>query len=112
MAIVRFNVYDEFLAELTKDIELVDRRIVRITNLYQGSTVSPSLKHLSVVATAKVGVDIVRLDVYCGDVWGLNTQHNDVTRKKAQDIQHRITQAGAQLGFEIRAGILEAEERQ
>jgi len=112
MAIVRFNVYDEFLAELTKDIELVDRRIVRITNLCQGSTVSSSLKHLSVVATAKVGVDIVRLDVYCGDVWGLNTQHNDVTRKKAQDIQHRITQAGAQLGFEIRAGILEAEERQ
>ena len=43
MAVVKFNNPGEFLAELKQDCQQVDRGIVRVTNLYRGSTVSPSL---------------------------------------------------------------------
>src|SRR5881628_1875752 len=74
MAVVKFNTPGEFLAELKQDCQQIDRGIVRVTNLYRGSTVSPSLHHLSVVATARVGRDLVRLDYYCGDLWQIGEQ--------------------------------------
>ena len=110
MPIVQFNAVDEFLAELTTDRTQVDRKLVRVTNLYQQSTQVPSLQYVSVVATARVATDIVRLDVYCGEVWNVDTQHSGPVLKKAEALQQRIREACAQLGFEVRAGVLKNAE--
>jgi antirestriction protein ArdC len=47
MALVKFNDPTEFLTELEWDRDHVDRQIVRVTNLYRTSTVSPAIRHLS-----------------------------------------------------------------
>lgn len=69
MATVRFNIPDEFLAELEKAQSLVQRGIVRITHLYRDSIFSPIIRHLNVVATTRIGDDVVRCEYYCGDLW-------------------------------------------
>ena len=63
MATVRFTIPDEFLAELEKDQPLVQRGIVRITHLYRDSTLSPLIRPRSVVATTRIGDDVVRLSM-------------------------------------------------
>lgn len=110
MPIVQFNTVNEFLAELTTDLTQVDRKLVRVTHLYQQSKQAPSLQYVSVVATARVATDIIRLDVYCGEVWNVNTQHNEPVLKKAEALQQRIREACAQLGMDVRAGLLKSAE--
>ena len=109
MPIVKFNAPEEFLAELTKDVALVDRQIVRATNLYRQSTYSPGVQHLSVVATARVGSDIVRLDLYCGDLWHIERQDTPVTAK-AERMRRALAEGCARLGLEVRAGMLDEAE--
>lgn len=110
MPIVQFNTVNEFLAELTTDLTQVDRKLVRVTHLYQQSKQTPSMQYVSVVATARVATDIIRLDVYCGEVWNVNTQHNEPVLKKAEALQQRIREVCAQLGMDVRAGLLKSAE--
>jgi len=110
MPIVQFNTVTEFLAELTADLGHVDRKLVRVTCLYQHSTQAPSMQYVSVVATARAAADIIRLDVYCGEVWNVDTQHNELVLNKAEAVQQRIREACAQLGCDVRAGLLKSTE--
>ena len=110
MAVVKFNNPGEFLAELKQDCQQIARGIVRVTSLYRGSTVSPSLHHLSVVATARVGRDLVRLDYYCGDLWQIGDQdspHDQHVMERGQRISRALQDGCSQLGLEVRAGVLE-----
>jgi hypothetical protein len=110
MPIVQFNTVSEFFTELTIDLARVDRKLVRVTNLYRQSSQVPSMQYVSVVATARVATDIIQLDVYCGEVWSVDTQHNEPVLKKAEVLQQRIRKACMQLGFEVRAGLLKNAE--
>jgi hypothetical protein len=105
MAIVQFNSVQELLAELTADLAQLDRRLVRVTNLYQQSPQTPIIQCVSVVATARVAADILRLDVFCGDVWSADTPHNTPVWKKVEAIQHHLRASCEQLGIEVRAGL-------
>ena len=105
MPIVQFNNTEEFLAELTADLDKLDRHLVRVTNLYQQSTQMPVMQYVSVVATARVATDIIRLDIYCGDVWNADTQHNAPVLKKVEAIQQSLRASCTQLGVEVRAGL-------
>ena len=105
MAIVQFNNTEEFLAELTADLVQLDPKLVRVTNCYQHSTQTPIIQYVSVVATARVSADILRLDVFCGEVWNVDTQHNTPVWKKVEAVQHQLRASCAQLGLEVRAGL-------
>ena len=110
MPIVQFNNVEEFLTELTTDLAQLDRRLVRVTNLYQQSTQTPIIQYVSVVATARVAGDILRLDVHCSELWNVDTQHNAPVLKKVEAVQQRIRASCVQLGMEVRAGLLKQAE--
>jgi len=109
MATVRFNVPDEFLAELEKYQPLIHRGIVRITHLYRDSKLSPIIRHLSVVATTRIGDDVVRCEWYCGDLWQMEDNDKKVTAKAAQ-IRQELEDGCTRLALQVRAGIVEAGE--
>jgi len=109
MGTVKFNDVEEFLGEMAKDRDCVDRHLVRVTNLFRSSTVSPIIRHLSVVATARVGSDIVRLESYCGDIWQMAPRDTRVV-EKAEQLQRMLAEGCARLGLEVRAGLLEEGE--
>ena len=77
MPTVKFNDPEDFLAELAKDKEKVDRGIVRLVYSFTPTKVSPNIQHLSVVATALVGTQVYRLETYCGDLWRIEGQGTD-----------------------------------
>jgi hypothetical protein len=115
---VRFSDPREFLEELAKDREHIERRIVRLTNFYRPSQRVPSIQHLSVVATARVGRDIIRLEVYCGDLWHLDLSactaqagRDQPVLDRAKAIHTTIEEGCARLGLEVRAGMI-AESRE
>ena len=105
MPIVQFNNTEEFLAELAADLDKLDRHLVRVTNLYQQSTQMPVIQYVSVVATARVATDIIRLDVYCGELWNVDTQHNAPVLTKVEAVQQHLRASCAQLGVAVRAGL-------
>lgn len=109
MATVRFTIPDEFLAELEKDQRLVQRGIVRITHLYRDSTFSPIIRHLSVVATTRIGDDVVRCECDCGDLWQMADNDKKVTARAAQ-LRRELEEGCARLALHVRAGIVEAGE--
>ena len=104
MATVKFSVPEEFLEELGK--ELVDRGLVRITHLSRPTKISPNIHHLSIVATAKVAGDILRLERYCGDIWNIGSQDVKV-KDEAEAIKRKILEGCAALHLEVRGGVLE-----
>jgi len=105
MTVVQFNNTEEFLAELAADLVQLDRKLVRVTNLYQQSTQTPIIQYVSVVATARVAADILRLDVFCGEVWNVDTQHNAPVWKRVEAVQQQLRASCVQLGLEVRAGL-------
>ena len=110
MPIVQFNNVEEFLTELNADLAQLDRKLVRVTNLYQQSRQTPIIQYVSVVATARVAADILRLDVYCGEVWNVDTQHNAPVLKKVEAVQQHLRVSCVQLGIEVRAGLWKSAE--
>ena len=110
MPIVQFNSVEEFLTELNADLAQLDRQLVRVTNLYQQSRQTPIIQYVSVVATARVAADILRLDVYCGEVWNVDTQHNAPVLKKVEAVQQHLRVSCVQLGIEVRAGLWKSAE--
>jgi hypothetical protein len=101
---VQFNDVHEFLENLDKDRDLVERRIVRVTNLYRQSKLTASIQHLSVLATARISGEIVRLEVYCGDLWNLGS--DQATLEKASGVQRTVTDECARLNLDVRVGLI------
>mgnify|MGYP001592156555 CR=1 FL=1 len=101
---VRFNLVEEFLEELEKDKEIVERKIVRITSLFTQTKDFP-IKHLSVVASYKVAGELVRLKVFCGQIW--ESEHDKEVIDKARQIRNRIEKTCQEFTLEVRAGIYE-----
>ena len=110
MPIVQFNNTEEFLAELAADLDKLDRHLVRVTNLNQQSSQLPVIQYVSVVATARVATDIIRLDVYCGELWNVDTQHNAPVLTKVEAVQQHLRASCAQLGVAVRAGLWKGAE--
>ncbi len=103
---VKFNSAQEFLKELEKDKDKVERRIVRLVYVWVPSRLSSNIQHLSVVATARVEGLVYRLDRYCGDVWQIDGQDEPV-KKKAEETSKLLSDGCAALGLEVRNGLFE-----
>ena len=104
---VRFNSVEEFLAELAADVELVERKIVRVTNLFRQK--SPSFHDVTVVASAIVRSHIVRLDRLVGAVMDTRdlTESDREVRARADGILTEIELKVQKMGLNARAGIYE-----
>ena len=107
MATTKFNVVEEFCAEIENDAPEIDRGIVRITDMSRGSTVSPNIRHIFAMATYSVAGQVVRLECYCGDVWGINQETDKKVYEKAEKIRQTVAMTCENLGLQRRAGILE-----
>jgi hypothetical protein len=103
--IVKFNDPKEFLEELAKDAQLIKRSIVRVTQQTTQSNQVPVIAHLSVVATAEVAGDIVRLDRYCGQLW--NMGKDEKVLGLAKELVDRLIKGCEALSLEVRAGVIE-----
>jgi hypothetical protein len=100
---VVFNALEEFLRELETDKEIIERQIVRLTNLYQQSTMTPAIRSLFVVASYKVRGEVVQLKYYAGDLWNLDQDKK--TLEKSNRLQTHIEEACKGYGLEVRGGL-------
>ena len=102
---IKFNVVEEFLDELLKDLGLIERKIVHVTNMYQQSATVPVIQHVSVVATCKIAGEIVRLEANAGTVMRLESDKQ--AHQRAEKIQEQIQTFCNQQSLEGRPGIYE-----
>ena len=105
MATVLFSDPEEFLTELTRDRDLVDRRIVRLQSLGLRSGIT-SIHFLTVVATTRVGQDVIRLERLCGGLCGAAESDQRVT-EMTEAVRQELESGCARLGLEVRSGVLE-----
>lgn len=110
MVAVKFNAVEEFCDELEKEASEMPRKIVRLTNSTRLSPLSPSIKHLSVIATFLITLPsgqhgIVRLERYCGDLWGMGRDAKVL--EEAERLAGVVSATCKKLGLEVRAGVLE-----
>ncbi len=105
MTIIKFNFQDEYINELKK--AKLEQPIVRLTNLQRHSEKIAPLRSLFVVSTAKAANgDIIKLERYCGQLWGIEKE-DERAWQKAAGIHSDIQEACLALKLEVRAGILE-----
>ena len=107
MVTVKFNSLAKFCQEMEADKDAIERRIVRITWLREGSKLSPNISHISVLSPYTVQGQIVKLVRYCGDIWRINQEGDDKVWAKAEEISKGITDKAKALQLEVRSGSLE-----
>lgn len=107
MPIVKFNSVDEFCEELKKDAKLIDRGIVRVTQLYKSSRVSPNIQMLSVLATYSVNGQLVRLECPCGDLWNIQGEDSKRYAVAGEHIKQITDLVGTLEGLQVRNGTLD-----
>ena len=105
MSVVNFSHPEDFLEELEKDKEKVDRGIVRLVYSFMPSKISPNIQHLRVVATALVAGQVYRLEHYCGDLWRIESQDKPV-HDKGTRVKRLIEERCAALGLDVRGGAI------
>ena len=107
MVTVKFNEVDEFLEEIEKDHRDIERGVVRVTNMFRTSRISLTTRNTLVVSTYVLRHQLVRLEVYCGDLWGVNAEDDQKVMARAEEVQDRIAAKCKEVGLELRSGILE-----
>lgn len=107
MTTVKFNVVREFCAEVEKDVAEIDRGIVRITGMSRGSSLSPNIRHIFAMASYSVKGQVVILESYCGDVWGINEKEDQKVYSKEKEVCQAVEEICQKLGLKQRGGILE-----
>lgn len=104
---VKFNMVTEFAEEIKKDAEHIDRNIVRVTQSFKQSELSPKIKLVYFIGTYSVDGQVVKLERYCGDVWGVSEDADKVVLDKADMAMGDVEKLCKALGIDCRAGILE-----
>lgn len=104
MAIVKFSFQDEYIEELKK--ARLEQPIVRLTDLTRHEQAVP-VRSLFVISTAKAANgDIIRLEHFCGTLWNIDIQDEQVLQR-SEIIHGEIKTACQALALEVRAGIVE-----
>lgn len=103
--IVEFDTVTEFMTELRKDRKRVVRKIVRITQVRARSLIA-FVTECHVVATARVGQEIYRLDCFCGALCGLPEADQQTIDTTAHSYK-KLKDTCARLGLDARTGVLD-----
>lgn len=105
---ILFNNDIEFLDEVRKDKEAIERKVVRRTTLRKPSKETPDIFGLSVVATYRRGDEVVKLQKFCGNHSGrLDTRGNKKTKDKIKQTYEMLDREIEALGLQVRAGSYE-----
>jgi hypothetical protein len=112
MLTVKFNSVDEFLDELK--ISKPDP-VIRCTLLSKASSLSPNILLRFVIATFVVALEkhpvtLVRLERYCGDTWGIDSEKDQRVEAIAESIAKKIEDTCKELGYEVRPGVYEDDK--
>lgn len=118
--LVRFNSVEEFCDELRKEKGNIQRRIVRVTNLYIPTRLTPNIQYVSVLSTfiagpfldaaPRAGETIVRLEHHCGDIWSRGGTDVEAL-KKAEEVTKTIEKVCQELGLDVRSGVIDLGEK-
>lgn len=105
--VISFTDIDSFATELTLDEALVERKIVRIAFEYEQRH-AYGLENVYLLATARVGKEIARCRVYCGERFALqgDTPQNRAVAERADELELKLGAALEGAGFEIRRGVV------
>jgi hypothetical protein len=98
---VNFHDPDEFLEELRRDHDRVDRQILRVTVRRR---YAPPFVHVAVLATAVVGTVVVTLEHRVGEMFPGDEAGSPIPGKIQSSID-RLTAEATKLGLEVRAGV-------
>ncbi len=106
MAAVTFARSSEFLEELEKDADQVDRGIVRVTFLWTPTKQTPNIDHVSLSASCTVQGQLVKLVEPLGLHWYPPAPDSGVmeTGKEKRD---QLTAKLEEFGLEVRSGVFE-----
>jgi hypothetical protein len=105
MATVKFNDPSEFVRELRRDREKIERKILRLTC---GHRHEYPMTVLTVLATALVGSVVVRLERRCGSYMTGDSNGMDQTLAAVRADCKLVEAAAHELGLEVRAGVYES----
>jgi hypothetical protein len=101
---VRVADVESFVDELRTDLDLVDRKIVRLALRFEGH--SPA-RLCYVVATARVAGEVLRLDKFAGELWGKEFPVDEETKRLADQIQDTIRTLCEAIDLDVRHGVIE-----
>lgn len=105
MAKVRFHQVSEFLEELRKDHDKVDRGLVRVTFRTDYST---PMHTASVIASALISGVVVTVERRCGVYMFKDTPESRAVWDTAEANAEAIRKECAELQLEVRSGVFEA----
>jgi len=100
---VKFNATEEYLEELTKNIDRMPVKILRIT---KRARLVPGAERMFITATHRLEDEIIRLDRYIGELVGIKAE-DAPTYRKADAVMNALEQKAKDLGLEVRAGMYE-----
>lgn len=113
---ITFNQHNEFIEELKRDSQFIDRKIVRVTRQFRRAGGGLPFTEASILASYSIRVNpqsgndhsrqVISLNNYCGR-YMLEDPHEEKVLKLADEIQGEIEAAAKKLNMEIRAGFIE-----
>lgn len=106
--VVKFNDVGEFIGEVTRDAELVERRIVRVSQARR-PTEGGAVHHLLVYAGALVEGQLIALTCFAGEDWGREMDDTKLAYRHADTVANRIRDACERAGLEVRPGAFEEQ---
>jgi hypothetical protein len=95
----------EFLAELRKGGQYVERGIVRAVECRRPSSMRPVLL-VSVVGTASIGADICRVECICGTLCGIEGNDRRVMTQMRKQLKS-LKGDCVSMGFDVRSSLLD-----
>lgn len=104
----RFTEPDEFVAELLADRDHVERRLVRLTKSGRPA-LDGVVTRIEILGGAIVDGRPVILRRYIGDLWQHPTEDLKV-QERAEEVRSRLSIDLTAAGFDVRGGILEAND--
>lgn len=105
---VVFSSPEEFFEELKQDRDRIDRRIVRITRVYEPASIG-AMQRLTVEAGAVVSERyIYRLKVIAGMIWNVGGKEDEAVEKRAEETIRRIETFCSNQGLTVRNGRIES----
>ncbi len=107
---IKFSSVIDFIEELKKDKDKIERGIVRVNFERAGTQFSPNIWNVFLRAECIIAGNIVELRSFCGDLWGHGSMSDDRTKRTFDDKRKQLEEELAGMGItDIRGGAIEDE---
>jgi len=112
--IIKFTSVEEFIEELRKEFKpgkpIPKPTVLRLTNQYRPSSMSPNIETMLVLDTVvNLRGEVIRFERFVGQLWRVREDQDRNVFDLAAQIHTRIEALCQELGIEVRAGVYEPE---